>query len=174
MLHVPFFPLTLNWECSTKPLPFRTLSLEKKANAVNLFSEIEVKECLYSKLIPLDPQESRISHSKGWKLREKRYSSSLKVVKETVRKCHICQKVDALHYASEIFATKMEMREKVLTFLTHKSKRPKLQTMLVLVKVLSGQYHSYPLTQFSWTGKWLCKYYISMIYCINIGLKWVL
>ena len=57
----------------------------------------------------------------------------------------------------------MEMREKVLTFLTHKSKPRVLQTTLVLVKVLSGQYHSYPLTQFNWTGKSLCKYYISMI-----------
>ena len=37
--------------------------------------------------------KNRASHiSKSWKLREKRYSSSLKVVKETVRKCRISQK----------------------------------------------------------------------------------
>ena len=36
---------------------------------------------------------NRASHiSKSWKLREKRYSSSLKVVKETVRKCRFSQK----------------------------------------------------------------------------------
>ena len=57
----------------------------------------------------------------------------------------------------------MEMCEKVLTFLTHKSKPLKLQTMLVLVKVLSCQYHSYPLTQLDFIEKCLCKYYISMI-----------
>ena len=58
------------------------------------------------------------------------------------------------------------MREKVLTFLTHKSKPGVLQTMLVLVKVLSGQYHSYPLTQLDFTGKSLCKYYISMMFML--------
>ena len=57
----------------------------------------------------------------------------------------------------------MEMREKVLTFLTHKSKPGVVQTMLVLVKVLSGQYDSYPLTQLALVSKCLCKYYISMI-----------
>ena len=64
---------------------------------------------------------------------------------------------------SEIFATKMEMRENLLTFLTHKSKPRVLQTMLVLVKVLSCQYHSCPLTQLAGNEKCLCKYYISMI-----------
>ena len=64
---------------------------------------------------------------------------------------------------SEIFATKMEMCEKVLTFLTHKSKPRVVQTTLVLVKVLSGQYHSYPLTQLDLSEQCLCKYYICII-----------
>ena len=63
----------------------------------------------------------------------------------------------------------MEVREKVLTFLTHKSKPRVVQTMLLLVKLLSGQYHSYSWTQLDLNGKSLCKYYISMILMIFKG-----
>ena len=63
------------------------------------------------------------------------------------------------------------MREKVFTFLTHKSKPGVVQAMLVLVKVLSGQYHSYPLTQLAVTEKCLCKYYISMIEGVHMFPK---
>ena len=55
------------------------------------------------------------------------------------------------------------MREKLLTFLTRNSKPRVVQTTLVLVKVLSGLYHSYHLTQLAVNEKCLCKYYISMI-----------
>ena len=79
---------------------------------------------------------------------------------------HLSKKDDESNQTSEIFATKMEMREKVLTFLTHKSKPRVVQTMLVLVKVLSCQCHSYPLTQLAGNAKSLCKYYISMI-CVT-------
>ena len=105
--------------------------------------------------------ENRASHiSKSW---EKRYSSSLKVVKETVTKCRISQKSWCVESDIRNFRDKNGDARKVLTFLTHKSKPGVVQTMLVLVKVLSGLYHSYPLTQLAFLWKCLCKYYISMI-----------
>ena len=81
------FPLTRNWECSTKTSPFRTSSLERGKKYLESVSGLEKsnicnrQHCFGS---------ARIAHL--WKLWEKRFSSSLKVVKETVRKCRISQK----------------------------------------------------------------------------------
>ena len=153
------FSLTRDWECSTKASEFWATSLEK-GNKCFVFVP-KVEKCSIFNRRPWFGS-ARIAHL--WKLWEKRYSSSLKMVKETVRKnAASLKKVDASNQTSEIFATKMEMREKVLTFLTHKSKPRVVQTMLVLVKLLSGQYDSYPLTQLALVSKCLCKYYISMI-----------
>ena len=49
--------------------------------------------------------------------------------------------------ASTNFVTKREICEKVLILLTPKTKPRVLQTVLVLVKQLSGLYHSFPWTQ---------------------------
>ena len=57
----------------------------------NSFRNLRNLRSLIDDLV-LDLQELRISISKSGKWREKRYSSSLKVVKETVRKCLIPQK----------------------------------------------------------------------------------
>ena len=87
------FPLTRNWECSTKTSPFRTSSLERGKKYLESVSGLEKsnicnrQHCFGS---------ARIAHLSFQVLSEiakkKRYSSSLKVVQETVRKCRISQK----------------------------------------------------------------------------------
>ena len=85
------FPLNRNWECSTKTSPFRTSSLEKGKKFFDSVSELEKSNILNRR--PCFGS-ARIAHL--WKLWEKRYSSSLKMVKETVRKnVSSLKKVDA-------------------------------------------------------------------------------
>ena len=81
------FSLTRDWECSTKTSDFWATSLEKG----NKFFEFvpKVEKCSIFNRRPWFGS-ARIAHL--WKLWEKSYSSSLKVVKETVRKCRISQK----------------------------------------------------------------------------------
>ena len=87
------FPLTWNWECSTKTSPFRTSSLQKGRNAGNLFRDLRNLRSSIDDLV-LEMRVLRISHFQSLfgNCEKKRYSSSLKVVKETVRKCLISQK----------------------------------------------------------------------------------
>ena len=81
------FSLTRDWECSTKTSEFWATSLEK-GNKCFVFVP-KVEKCSIFNRRPWFGS-ARIAHL--WKLWEKRYSSSLKVVKETVRKCRISQK----------------------------------------------------------------------------------
>ena len=81
------FSLTRDWECSTKTSEFWATSLEK-GNKCFVFVP-KVEKCSISNRRPCFGS-ARIAHL--WKLWEKRYSSSLKMVKETVRKCRISQK----------------------------------------------------------------------------------
>ena len=81
------FSLTRDWECSTKTSEFWATSLEK-GNKCFVFVP-KVEKCSISNRRPWFAS-ARIAHL--WKLWEKRYSSSLKVVKETVRNCRISQK----------------------------------------------------------------------------------
>ena len=82
-----FFSLTRDWECSTKTSEFWATSLEKENKCFVFVPKVE--KCSIFKRRPWFAS-ARIAHL--WKLWEKRYSSSLKVVKETVRKCLISQK----------------------------------------------------------------------------------
>ena len=81
------FSLTRDWECSTKASEFWATSLEK-GNKCFVFVP-KVEKCSIFNRRPWFGS-ARIAHL--WKLWEKRYSSSLKMVKETVRKCRISQK----------------------------------------------------------------------------------
>ena len=81
------FSLTRDWECSTKASEFWATSLEK-GNKCFVFVP-KVEKCSIFNRRPWFGS-ARIAHL--WKLWEKRYSSFLKVVKETVRKCRISQK----------------------------------------------------------------------------------
>ena len=72
-------------------LHFELLLWKKGRNSLTLFQNLRNLTSWIDDLV-LDLQELRISISKSGKLWEKRYSSSLKVVKETVRKCSISQK----------------------------------------------------------------------------------
>ena len=86
------FPLTRNWECSTKTSPFRTSSLEREKKCLESVSELE-KSNICNRQHGFG--SARIAHLSFQVLSEiakKRYSSSLKVVQETVRKCRISQK----------------------------------------------------------------------------------
>ena len=75
------FSLTRHWECSTKASEFWATSLEK-GNKCFVFVP-KVEKCSIFNRRPWFGS-ARIAHL--WKLWEKRYSSSLKMVKETVRK----------------------------------------------------------------------------------------
>ena len=81
------FSLTRDWECSTKASEFWATALEK-GNKCFVFVP-KVEKCSIFSRRPWFGS-ARIAHL--WKLWEKRYSSSLKKVKETVRKCRISQK----------------------------------------------------------------------------------
>ena len=86
------FSLTRVWECSTKTSEFWATSLEKGNKCFVFVPKLE--KCTICNRRPCCGSV-RIAHlplRSFWKLREKRYSSSLKVVKETVRKCRISQK----------------------------------------------------------------------------------
>ena len=80
------FSLTRDWECSTKTSEFWATSLEK-GNKCFVFVP-KVEKCSIFNRRPWFASHILLSR----KLWEKRYSSSLKVVKETVRKCRISQK----------------------------------------------------------------------------------
>ena len=81
------FSLTRDWECSTKTSAIWDTSLEKGNKCFVFVPKIE--KCSIFNRRPWFGS-ARMAHL--WKLWEKRYSSSLKVVKETVRKCRISQK----------------------------------------------------------------------------------
>ena len=81
------FSLTRDWECSTKASEFWATSLEK-GNKCFVFVP-KVEKCSIFNRRPWFGS-ARIAHL--WKLWEKRYSSSLKMVKETVSNCRISQK----------------------------------------------------------------------------------
>ena len=86
------FSLTWDWEYSTKTSSCRTSSLEKGKKCFETVSVLE-KSSIFNRQPCFG--SGRIEHLtllKSSKLREKRYSSSLKVVKERVRKCRISQK----------------------------------------------------------------------------------
>ena len=86
------FSLTRDWECSTKTSAFWATSLEK-GNKWFVFVP-KVEKCSICNRRPCfgSVRNAHLTLRSFWKLREKRYSSSLKVVKETVRKCRISQK----------------------------------------------------------------------------------
>ena len=73
-------------------LHFELLLWKKGRNSLTLFQNLRNLISWIDDLV-LDLHELRISISKSRKLREKRYSSSLKVVKERERKCLISQKL---------------------------------------------------------------------------------
>ena len=85
------FPLTRNWECSTKTSPFRTSSLERGKKYLESVSGLEKSNICNRQHCFGSARIAHLSFKSCRKLRKKN-SSSLKVVKETVRKCLISQK----------------------------------------------------------------------------------
>ena len=88
LIHNPL-SLTRDWECSTKTSAFWATSLEK-GNKWFVFVP-KAEKCSICNRRPCfgSVRNAHLTLRSFGKLREKRYSSSLKVVKETVRKCRI-------------------------------------------------------------------------------------